>query len=158
MDSFSNNGGDNSSQFVLSFEVLTLLAWLIEHDADKLQKIVDKALASGLKQKLRRSDELEPDNAGMTEQARYNIVEFFGLLEILLSTALSKDTFRCATEKNLLPTIDQIDSAVCDMETLRGSIEKAATKLQKHPYENPQEVLFEEILRSWKPGKKQVGH
>ncbi len=158
MDSFSSNGGDNSSQFVLSFELLTLLAWLIEHDADKLQKIVDKALGSGLKQKLRRSDELEQDNEGMADQARYNIVEFFGLLETLLSTALSKDTIKCAAEQNLLSTIDQIDSTACDIETLRGSIEKTTTKLQSQPSANPQQVLFEEILRSWKPGKKHVGH
>lgn len=158
MDSFSNNGGgDNTSQFVLSFELLTLLAWLIEHETDKLQKIVDKAVVSGLKQQLRLSEQFEQD-AAMAQQARYNIVEFFGLLETLLSTALSKDTIKCATEKNLLPTIDHIDSTVCDMETLRGSIEKAATKLQNHPCDNPQQVLFEEILRSWKPNKKQMAH
>jgi len=158
MKSFSNHESDNASQFLISFELLTLLAWLIEHDADKLQKIVDKALAAGLGQKLRRSDHIEQDKVEITEQARYNIVEFFGLLETILSTALHKATFKCVTEKNLLPALDQIDSTVCDQETIRDSLEKTATKLQNHPSDNPTQILFEEILRSWKPGKNQGMH
>jgi hypothetical protein len=157
MKSFSNNDGDNASQFVLSFELLTLLAWLIEHDADKLQKIVDKALTSGLAQKLRRSDPREQTEE-ITEQARYNIIEFFGLLETVLSTAFHKNTFKCVTEKNLLPALDHIDSTICDRETIRDSLEKTATKLQNHPSDNPEKILFEEILRSWKPGKNQGVH
>lgn len=160
-DSFSNmDSGDDSTQFLLSFELLTLLQWLLEHETDKLQKIVEKALASGLKKELRRSDYMDSANNSqqITEEARYNVVEFFETLESILSNAINKDALKSASEKNLLPTIDQIDSTVCDDQTLRGGIEKAASKLQENPSQNPQQVLFEELLRSWKPGKKEVAN
>lgn len=156
-NSFSNMGGDNAGQCLLSYELLLLLEWLIEHDKDRLQKLVEAALRSGLKQKLAKKYGFD-QNQEMKEQAHYTIIEFFGLFEIALSKALDKNSSKTASEKKLLSTLDHIDSTVCDIETLRGSIEKTATKLEEHPCENPQQLLFEEILKSWKPGKKQVAH
>src|SRR3972149_2629664 len=105
-DGFS---GENS-QFVLSYELLCLLRWFVDHDADKLKKLITKAI---------------------NEQA-----------------------VKKAVEKNLMPAIDQIDSTICDDATVRFSIEKAATKIDHNPMENPKELLFKELLKRWKQSNK----
>lgn len=156
-NTFSNMGGDNSGHCLLSYELLLLIEWLIEHDKEKFKMIIDKALRSGLKQKLANKD-ITAYGQQVKEQAQYTIIDFFGLLENVLADSLQKATITSASEKQLLSTLDHLDATVCDKEALRGTIAKTATKLQKNPCDNPQQILFEELLKSWKPGKKNLTH
>lgn len=156
-NTFSNMGGDNSGHCLLSYELLLLLEWLIEHDKEKFKTLIDKALRAGLKQKLVNKD-VSAYAQEVKEQAHYTIIDFFGLLEHALADSLQKATITSASEKQLLSTLDHLDATVCDKEALRGTLAKAATKLQKNPCDNPQQLLFEELLKSWKPGKKNLTH
>ena len=52
-DSFNHDEGSNN-QFVISYELIALLRWLLENDTDKLKKIITKAYASGLKDDIHR--------------------------------------------------------------------------------------------------------
>ena len=54
----------------------------------------------------------------------------------------------------LMPSLDQIDSMACDTATVRSSLQKATSKLRINPEANPQDLLFKEILKQWKPQKK----
>jgi hypothetical protein len=145
----------NSEQFVISYELLALLQWFVEHDAEKLKKIIAKALDAGLIDKLQHSEDdciaHEP-----IEDMQGNIIEFFSLLEALIAETIHEQAVQNAVEKNLMPAIDHLDSSVCDNATVRFSIEKATSRLKKSPQENPQEILFQEILRRWKPSKKKI--
>ncbi len=154
-DSFNNNENSHN-QFVLSYELLALLQWLAEHEAEKLKKIITKAVASGLLDEIERYKSLGEAHAA--EEIQHGIVDFFGLLESLLMETVNEHTMQDALEKNLMPAIDQIDSKVCDDATIRFSVEKATSKLNKSPEENPQDVLFKELLRCWKPANKKVMH
>lgn len=152
-DSFN---ADNPNQFVISYELLALLRWLAEHDGEKLKKIVAKAMNSGLQEEIQAMKNLA--DAQLSEDIQQSIVEFFGLLETLLFETSHEQTLQTAAEKKLMPAIDHIDAAVCDNATLRFSIEKAAVKSTKNPDENPQEILFKEILKNWKPQNKKILH
>lgn len=154
-DSFNNNENSHN-QFVLSYELLALLQWLAEHEGEKLKKIINKAVASGLLDEIQRYKGLADAHAA--EEIQHGIVEFFGVLEALLMETVNEHTMQDALEKNLMPAIDQIDSTVCDNATIRFSIEKATSKLNKSPEQNPEEVLFKELLRCWKPANKKVMH
>jgi hypothetical protein len=150
-NSFFSSNQDN--QFVLSYELICLLQWLMDHDADKLKKIIDKALASGLKAELQK-ESIASGQAGDLEEIQENIIDFFAMLEGLLVESLHEHAVKRALERNLIPSIDQIDTTVCDNATVRSCVEKATSKIDRHPKENPKELLFKELLRRWKPSKE----
>lgn len=146
---------NENQQFVISYELLCLLRWIIEHDAEKLKKIIARAVASGLKDNMNKLDEIQSQQEEV-EDIQHSIIEFFGLMEGLLAESINEHAVKTAMEKNLMPTIDHIDSTVCDDATVRFSIEKATNKLEQYPKENPQEVLYKELLKRWKPAKKNI--
>lgn len=159
-DKHMNNNpfSNDNSQFVLSYEVLCLLRWLVENDAEKLKKIVAKALSSGLTQEIHKAREAAqmPQQEEQMEDVQYSILEFFSLLDALIIETMNEQAVKRAMEKNLLPSIDQIDSNECDTATVRFSIEKAASKFEHNPKENPKELLFKELLKRWKPHNKNI--
>jgi hypothetical protein len=149
-DSFSH---DSNSQFALSYELLNLLKWLGNNDADKLKKLITKAIAHGLHDEIQKVNTLSDPN--LLEEMHHSIIDFFELLDTILFDAINEHVQQKAREKNLLPTIDHIDSSLLDHETVRSSIEKTTKKLDLHPNINPKEQLFKELLKKWKPLNKQ---
>jgi len=145
-NSFSH---DTSSQFALSYELLHLLQWLSKNDVDKLKKIIAKAISHGLHDEIQKIDKLSDSH--LLQDMHHSMIDFFELLDDLLFNAINEHVEQKARQRNLLPTIDLIDSALCDDETLRSSIEKTTKKLDNYPNINPQEQLFKELLKKWKP-------
>lgn len=88
------------------------------------------------------------------EEMQDSIVDFFSLLEGLLMETINEQAMLKAHEKNLVPALEHIDSTICDTATVRSSLEKATTKMTKNPEANAQQLLFEELLKRWKPNKK----
>lgn len=153
---------DNSSffdtaqnQFVVSYELLSLLKWLVEHDASRLKKVISKALEGGLKKELHTAEHWAK---GDTEGIHHSIVEFLGLLEMLLHECMEDQLAQQAIEKKLMPAIDHIDMTMCDDATIQSSVQKATVKSENNPELNPKELLFEELLKHWKPAKKSATH
>jgi len=143
-NSFSsyNNSDD---QLVLSYELLCLLRWLIEHDAERLKKVISKSLASGLNKEIQQRAN---QDAQIFDQQ--NVIEFFGLLEALMIEAQSELCMKTAYQKKLWPAIEMIDSSV-DHATVRSTIEQSTTHIERNPEENPKEILLRELLKNWKP-------
>lgn len=152
-DSFNNN--NHSQQFVISYELLCLLRWLLENDTDKLKKMIARALASGLHEDIKQFEQLGDVNAdpATIQEVQHSIIEFFSMLETLLLEAFKEQAVQRALEKNLMPTIDHIDTTILNDDTVRSSVEKATAHSEKHPKENVQDVLFKELLKRWKPSK-----
>ncbi len=156
-DSFNSNN-NQAQQFVISYELLCLLRWLLENDVEKIKKMVSKALASGLKEDIKQFEQLGDVNADpeMIEEIQHSIIEFFSMLETLLIESIKEQAAQRAVEKNLMPTVDHIDSKVCDDATVRSSLEKATAKSEMYPQANAQELLFKELLKRWKPTKNMM--
>jgi uncharacterized membrane-anchored protein YjiN (DUF445 family) len=149
---------NNTNQFVISYELLCLLRWILENDVEKMKKIVSKALTSGLKEDIKQFEQLGDVNADpvLIEEIQHSIIEFFSMLEALLIESIKEQAMRTAVEKNLMPTVDHIDSAICDDATVRSSLEKATARSELYPKENAQDLLFKELLRRWKPSKNMM--
>jgi hypothetical protein len=148
-DSFSH---DTNTQFALSYELLHLLQWLGRHDADKLKKLIAKAIAQGLHDEIQRFDAIS--HSHQLQDMHHNMIDFFELLDELLFDAINQHLEQKARERNLLPTIDQIDGNLCDTETVRSSVEKTTKKLDHYPNINAKEQLYKELLKKWKPFNK----
>lgn len=148
----------HNTQFVLSYELLCLFRWLIEHDVHKLNKIIRSALAAGLADEIKK---IRAANGAIPlEEMQSGIVELFGLLEGLLLDALKEEVARKARQKKLMPSIDQIDSTVCDDSIVQFSLEKAMesdSDIDPTP-EAARTKLFEELLKRWNPQKKTVSN
>jgi hypothetical protein len=146
----------SKNQFTVSYELLALLQWLACQEESNLKKIIQHALAHGLKQKLQQQVPTSEQNLADTIQ--YSIVEFFALLEALLLESIDEQTVQNAIEHKLMPAIDRIDPSTCDDETIRVSIEKTTAKLASNQQANAKELLFKELLKQWRPPKKIVKH
>jgi len=155
-DSFNNN--NQSQQFVISYELLCLLRWLLENDLERLKKMISKALANGLHEDIKQFEQLGDVNAdpAMVQEIQHSIIEFFSMLETLLLEAYKEQAVQRAVEKNLMPTIDHIDTTLLNDDTVRSSVAKATAHSEKHPKENAQDALFKELLKQWKPSKNMM--
>lgn len=145
----------NDNQLTVSYELLYLMQWLLEHEPAQLKKLIVQALRTGLKENIQSTESAELRN---TDDIQYSIVDFLALLETLLHEAINEENMKRIMEKKLMPAIDQIDNQECDQATVDFSVEKASSKLENNPQANPQEVLFKELLKCWKPTKKTIAH
>ena len=143
-------------QFVLSFELLQLLEWLIEHHPEELKKLVHRSLSNGLAHQIQQADDLIEGYGAQDMQN--SVIDFFNILEVLLIESLNERQIGKSLNASLIPAINHIDRTSCDGTTLSTSIERATTKLNKHPKEDPQTLLYKELLKNWKPAKKAVVH
>ena len=42
-----NNNNSNDNQFVISYELICLLQWIIEHESEQLKQLVQRAMQTG---------------------------------------------------------------------------------------------------------------
>ncbi len=142
----------NNNQLTISYELLYLMQWLLENEPERLKKLIVQALHKGLKEEMQKAAK---DNVLTTnEDLHYSVVDFLTLLESLLQEAISEQALKAMNEKKLMPAIDHLDSKEYDESIIQSSVEKASHRFETHPQENPQEVLFKELLKNWKPDKK----
>jgi len=148
---------DTDEQFAISYELIYLLKWILDNDTSKLKKIVSKSLSSGLKERLEDRNYFSNDeNENILEDIHQTILEFFVTMEDILLEALSEEAIKKALEQDLIPDIEKIDSTICDDATVRFSVEKATSKIDKNPKADPKDLLFKELLKRWKPNKKKI--
>lgn len=151
IDNFNNNNHSNDNQFVISYELICLLQWILEHESEQLKKLVQRALQSGLHSSMHADDHQE---APALEDIQEIIIDFFELCSTLMAEVEHEQSVKKAIAKNLMPAIDQIDHQQCDGDTLRSSIDKTAAQLDNKPNASAREVLYKELLKQWKPNKK----
>jgi hypothetical protein len=146
---------EDSSQLTLSYELLFLFQWLIDNEPEKLKFLIADALENGLSEELKKIDSTEYQ---ASEEIQNSIVDFFGFMELLLHEVGNEQLMKRVMEKKLMPALDHIDGTACDDATVQFSVEKASSKFERDPERNPQELLFKELLRCWKPNKKTVSN
>lgn len=148
----------NDNQFSLSYGLLILLQWLTEHESAKLTKIITKALNSGLREELDNAHNTQLQDPDFQESLQYSVVDFFSILETILAQQLNDQDKQKAREKNLMPALEQLDASLLDKDTVNSSLGKVATFIKDNPHENPTQLLFKELLKTWKPQKKDIAH
>ncbi|MBA3751918.1 hypothetical protein H0X06_03950 [Candidatus Dependentiae bacterium] len=143
---FDNDG----QQFVVSYQLLQLLRWLFEHEQEAVRRLVTRALTDGLDEVLtRQARPMETDG-----DIQQSVIEFFSLLETVLYESLNEDEVKKVIARNLIPSIDNIDSESFDEIMVASSVAKATSAVENNPYEDPKVILCKELLKRWKPSKK----
>lgn len=144
---------NNEGQVFLTYELLFLLQWLIEHEAESLKKIIVRSLKNGFNDPdFKNTDVIEMQISDPS--IHQCVIDFLELLNVLLIEASTEISLQKSVERHLIPALNQIDSRICDDETVQGSLKKATSHIHLHPEENPQDILLKELLKRWKPDKK----
>ncbi len=139
----------------VSYELLYLLQWLLENEPTKLKKIIQSSLSNGLHEKIKDSVQ---DSTITPEEMQYSIIDFLVCMESLLHESIHEERLQKILEKKMMPALDNIDGQECDQATVDFSVEKASSKFETNPNENPQDILFQELLKYWKPTKNTASH
>lgn len=142
--------------FVVSYELLKVLEWLIDHEQEPLKKLLHQALKKGLRQELAHADDMEKEDS--MELLQGNIVDFFTLLEVLTHETIHEHEIKNHIQRTMIPAINHIDTTDCDTTAVALSVAKATAAVENKTGENPKEVLCKEFLKRWKPLKKPYAH
>jgi hypothetical protein len=127
-----DNGCEN--QLLVSFELICLIKWILENEDEKIKKIIVRALNSGLQEELNKKTILSKE--AILDDIQSVLFDFFDMMETLLMESIGEQAIKRVIEKNLMPSIDRIDSSICDDATVRFSIEKTASKLENDYTDN----------------------
>lgn len=145
----------NDEQFVVSYELLKLLQWLVVNEQESLKKLLNTALGQGLKYELNNQRKHnKEDNLYLQE----SIIDFFTLMETLLHETAYEHAATNQLQRTMIPAIYHIDTTECDAASVAHSVAKATAAVENKTGENPKEVLCKELLRRWKPSKKPYAH
>ncbi|MDR3647004.1 MAG: hypothetical protein P4L22_05695 [Candidatus Babeliales bacterium] len=157
-----NNQNANSfldsqeDKIILSYELLQLMEWLVENEAETMKRIIAKALKRGFYERLQESQNYKEHYSNDDMQA--NVLDFLGLLEVLLLEATNEQMVNNVLEKNSMPAIDHVDTTNCDINTVKTSIAIASSKVERNPKVNAQAVFLKELLKRWKPSKSTIAN
>lgn len=143
-----NEKTSKTQQFTLSKKTIALVNWLIEHDQESLKKLLSKAYQNGA---LR----MDHDEFFDEEDAQYVFFKLVGLVEILSEEVVEEQEVSHVFHRSLLPVIKQIDSKEFEQTTIENSANKALCNAKERNV-TPSSILFEELLKKWKPQKKQI--
>lgn len=143
----------DSNQMNISYELLMLLQWLLEHEEESMRKLISKALHNGLAKQL---------DAATSQKARHeaamelqeSIIDFFTFLETEIHLLMNEDNALETIQRTMLPALKQVDARTYSHGALESSIAKAEAAFGKHAIGTPKEILCKELLKRWKPSKK----
>jgi len=137
-------------QLALSYELLYLLQWIVAHEHEALQQLIEQAMRNK-----RLSDHHQADfHEQSDEDLQESILDLFCLLDALLLESEHQTSMNKAVEQDLMPSINQIDSSACDDATVLMSLDQTTAQLDAHPEQDAKKVLYEELLRRWEPDEQ----
>ena len=147
------------SHLMLSWELLAFLVWATRHGKNHLNALIGHAYKAGLEHDIHKIKHLAHTYDGM-EAMQDQIVHFFDLLEEILSEARATNLRKRTQNTQLGVIAEHVDHTMCDEETIRTSLEQAASHACKNSSAGTaKQLLAREILKRWKPQtNKKNGH
>ncbi len=147
----------DSTQMNISYELLMLLQWLLEHEQDSLRKIINKSLHNGLQKQL-ESITTQRERQQAAVELQDSIIDFFRLLEAHIDDLMNEDHTQEVIQRTMLPALKQVDARTYSYGALETSIAKAEAAFCRSEVGNAKEILCKELLKRWKPSKKLASH
>lgn len=152
-----------NSSLSLSFELIYLIGWLLKNEKRMLNSMIKHAVKNGLAHDLQSIN--SDDQSKMAEELYNTILDFLVFLEDSLADNLDNLTLDMKTEKVIHPALKKFDQDNIDLHTLKVSLQQTKTELcKKNEKENnttteeAKTVLFQHILKNWKPSKNETYH
>ncbi|MBD3231219.1 hypothetical protein GF322_01000 [Candidatus Dependentiae bacterium] len=141
-----------STTLSLSLELIYLMNWLLKNDKNKLKKIIEESIKSGLAQEIDQIDNFNNDFENL-DSIHNSILDFLFFMEDTLLEALEKKDSDFIEKEKLKPTIQKINSQKIDLKTLWMSIQQ--TKIKNTSKKDLKKLLLSELIKNWRPKKNE---
>ncbi len=175
-----------NSSLSLSFELVYLMKWLLQHEKKMLNALVKHAIKNGFAHDLKKIN--DHNHTETADQFYTTILDFLVFFEDTLINNLDSITLDQETERSILPAIKKMDNGNFDIQTMRASIQQTKEVLsqtqknhtqkqaqstleptgsqslsQQHTQPEPSQeevkkLLFEHILKNWNPSKNDLAN
>lgn len=142
----------NSDQFIISYELLHALYWLLKYEEAELSKLIHKSFAKGLKEKMKTSNAFS--ELQLSEDMQNSIIDFFTFMEEEILDFTDQETTKLMN-KDMIKDLDHFDPKQVDFSTVKKTISKNATKFHAAKYSQKTRTHFlKELLKHWNPQKE----
>lgn len=137
-------------EIVLSFELLVLINWLMQNEKQHLSNLLKHALKNGLSEEFEKIS--NADNIEINEQFYTTVIGFLMFLEDNLLENLSQVKIDKNEKDNIIPILKKIDLRDINIKPIFSTSKQEKNINQK----KSTDVLFQQVLKSWKPGKNDL--
>lgn len=153
-----NNRQPFDRHFIVSHELLNLLEWLVNHEQENIKKLIRCAVKHGFEIKNAPAPGAG-DNEAETRELQTAIVNFLGLIDIILQDTVNEDDVEGVLQRSMIPALKNIDIAEHDSSSIATSVARATQAAStKTAAVDSKDIFCRELLRRWKPHKKAVIH
>ncbi len=135
---------ENDDQFIVSYELLYILQWLMTYEKEAFTQLVHKAFIQG------SQTTNEYDTADQFEEAEYlqsSVIDFFSFLEQEVENVAQTESIKHIMQKNLLKTLDHIDPKIFDPAIIKASMMATAEKLNPQRNHQAKDYFLKELLK-----------
>lgn len=169
----------NNNNISLSLELICLMSWLLKNEKQGLNTLIKQAVQHGFSEELEKVESL--DHSMVSEKLYTTILDFLVLLEQILMKNLETINLDTTTKDAILPALEQMDLDSLDDRTIWLSMQQTKDKLHKHhthnhkhkhkhhdhaeekptkqaSNEHAKKILFEQLIKNWKPTKNEPLH
>lgn len=161
-----------TTQISLSIELVCLLNWLLKNEKNLLHSLVKQAVERGLLSDLQQIDVSEQLQS--PEFLYTTLTDFLDLLEQALIKNLETINVDTTTRDAILPALQKIETDSLDFKTVWLSMQQTKARINKKQrkssidgkkiletttsatLQDPMNILFEELLKNWKPNNKET--
>ncbi|MBL4587774.1 hypothetical protein JKY79_00325 [Candidatus Babeliales bacterium] len=146
-----------STNLSLSFELISLMGWLLRHHKEELSQLIEKATENGFMDELEVSDMKDFLNGTSTNNDV--VQEFFSFLEGSIQKGFEGKQLDTIAFGALVDEVKKVDGQVVDQHVLLSSIQKVKNDCVKKSDEESgsfqtdhiKDLLCEQILKKWNP-------
>lgn len=143
---------EHDDQFVISYELLHILHWILKHEKKGLMQLVKQAFMKGAG--THNNNDLY-EQIQESEDVQNSIVDFLTFLEHEVATHSNEESTKHILQGKLLQTLDHIDKKAFDPTIIHASMKATAKKVNPEQQTHQAEELFlKELLKKWQPKNK----
>jgi hypothetical protein len=156
-----------TSQIALSLELLCLLSWLLKHDQAALNALVKHAVEHGFIEELNKYEHTGPQE--IPDHLYNAIADFLDFFEQTMIKQLESVQMDTQTKQAILPALQKLETSSLDFKTIWLSMQQTQAQVHKAPIshaakpkpalpgqQNAETILFERLLKNWKPNRKET--
>lgn len=142
---------ENDDQFVISYELLHILHWILKYEKRELMQLLERAFHKGSDSSHNPHDIYEQIQE--SDDLQNSIVDFFAFLEDQVAALSSNHSTKKIMQGNLSETLDHIDQKAFDPSIIKSSMKTTAEKVSSQKKQQAKELFLKELLKQWKPKK-----
>jgi len=139
-------------QFIISYELLHVLHWLLKHEEAELSRLVTQAFVKGFEDKIKQQDVYA--KLQHSDDLQNSIVNFFSFLEDHVASISNVENSKKIIDHNIIKALDHIDPKRFDYETIKSTVRATAEKINPKSKTTPKELFLKELLKHWNPKKE----